>query len=265
MILNLIGRERSRALLLQVGLIGGLLLFWQTASGDPRHGALLDELFVGTPGQVWSALVKGIADGVLLKNAAVTLQAAVIGFIIGSLSAMPLGFLLGATKVGRMVFAPLVYVAYSVPRYGIAPLFIIWFGVGIESKVAFVTLVVFFYTFFNAYEGAREVDQELIDTCRLMKASRWQILRKVVIPSSIVWVALGLKIAAPHAFSAAVLGEILSGYFGLGVLIRTSASSFDAGAMFAATLTTAALAVLLTEAVAWIARRMLRWRDTDSI
>src|SRR5207248_2349379 len=112
---------------------------------------------------------------------------------------------LGSVRSVAAVFSPIFLALYSVPRLALIPMFILWFGLRLESKVAMVALLVFFLTFFNSYSGAREVDHELVETTRMMGASRWQILQKVTLPSSIAWVSLGLQISVPHAFTGAVV------------------------------------------------------------
>jgi NitT/TauT family transport system permease protein len=253
-------RRRWLVTLAQVVIVGGFLLIWELGSGDPRRGALIDQLFFSKPSLIGARILKWLLDGTILNNAGVTLEEAMLGFVIGALTGILLGFVLGLTMIGRTVFAPLVFVAYAVPRYGFAPMFILWFGLGIQSKVALVTLVTFFYVFFNTFEGTREVDPDLIGVLRIMRASSWQILRTVTLPAALVWVALGMKISIPHAFGTAIFGELLAGYVGLGALMRNSGSTLDATGLFGATVATAVLAIAVNALVARVVDFWLRWR-----
>jgi NitT/TauT family transport system permease protein len=245
----------------QAIVVGGFFLFWQLGAGKPEQGALLDELFVGRPTLIWQQTVTWLVDGTLSSNAWVTIREAVIGFVFGSMSGVAAGLILGATGIGRAILAPLVFVAYSVPRLALAPLLVLWFGLGVESKIALVTLIIFFYTFFNAYEGARQVDEDLIAVCRMMRGSRLQILLKVTVPSAMMWVAVGLKVSVPHAFGGAVVGEIIAGRMGLGVLMSRSSHALDANGLFSAALVTGLLAILLNALVARVVGFGLRWRQ----
>jgi sulfonate transport system permease protein len=248
----------------QVVVIALALVVWQAAAGDPARGAPLDEVFVGRPSLIVQQTLAWSADGTLLTNALATIQEAVIGFVLGSLLGILAGLAFGMTVFGRNVLAPLVYLAYSVPRLALAPLFILWFGIGMESKIALVTLIVFFYVFFNAYEGARQVDAELTAVCRMMNASPWQVASKVIFPSALMWVAVGLKVSLPHAFGGAIVGEILAGRTGLGVLMSRSSHALDANGLFSAALTAALLAIVLNAAVARGIGVGLQWRQTGS-
>jgi NitT/TauT family transport system permease protein len=251
-------------LLAQLAIVGGFLLLWQVAAGQPRQGAVLDELFVGKPSLIWQQMLTWAFDGTLASNAWVTLQEAVFGFVFGSVTGIVIGLIFGATHVGRTVFAPLIFVAYSVPRLALAPLFILWFGIGMESKVALVTVIVFFYVFFNAYEGARQVDEALTAVCRMMKASPFQILAKVTLPSALMWVAVGLKVSLPHAFGGAIVGEIIAGRMGLGVLMSRSSHALDANGLFSAAIVTAVLVVVLNALVARTIGLGQHWRQAGS-
>jgi len=255
---------RWRVTLAQLAIVGGFLLLWQEAAGEPRQGAVLDELFVGKPSLIWQQTMTWSLDGTLSSNAWVTLQEAVVGFAFGSGSGILIGLIFGATHIGRTIFAPLVFVAYSVPRLALAPLFILWFGIGMESKIALVTVIVFFYVFFNAYEGAKQVDDALTAVCRMMKASPLQILLKVTLPSAMMWVAVGLKVSLPHAFGGAIVGEIIAGRMGLGVLMSRSSHALDANGLFSAAVTTAVFVVVLNALVARAFGFALHWRQAST-
>jgi NitT/TauT family transport system permease protein len=255
---------RLVVLLAQVGIVGGLLVLWEVIAGDPRKGALVDEFFLGKPSLILASLATWWADGTITRNAWLTIQEGLIGFVIGSASGIALGFILGVTNVGRSVLSPLVFSTYALPRIGFAPLFILWFGLGLESKVALVVVLVFFLTFFNTYQGAREVDEELIAVCRLMRASRWQILLKVIVPSAMVWTAVGLKVSVPYAFVGAVVGEILAGNLGLGALITRAVNQFDANRLMAAVVLTTVLAIILNTVVARATGYFLHWQSAGT-
>jgi NitT/TauT family transport system permease protein len=253
--------RRRSAVAVQFAIVAGVLLVWEAAAGNPRKGALVDEFFFGRPSLILATTVAWWADGTIARNASLTIQEGVIGFAIGSLSGIVLGLALGVTRVGRAIFAPLVFSTYALPRVGFAPLFILWFGLGIGSKIALVVVLVFYLTFFNTYQGAREVDKDLVAVCRMMKASPWQILLKVTLPSAMVWIAVGLKVSVPYAFVGAVVGEILAGNLGLGALITRAVNQFDANRLMAAVFLTALLAIVLNGLVGRTTGYLLQWQE----
>jgi len=263
--LRLGGVARHRLLLLaQLGIIAGLFLLWELGAGDPRRGATVDEFYLGKPSRILSIILAWWGDGTLARNASVTIQEGLIGFALGSVSGIVLGFAIGVTGIGRTILAPLVFTTYALPRIGFAPLFILWFGLGMESKIALVVVLVFYLTFFNTYEGTREVDAELMTVCRIMKASRWQILAKVTVPSAMVWAAVGLKVSVPYAFVGAVVGEILAGDVGLGSLITRAVNTFDPNRLMAAVFLTTILAILLNAVVGRATRHLLHWQEAGA-
>ena len=260
----MVASRGGKTVFAQLVIVGVFLLLWQLLAGQPRQGALLDELFLGRPSLIFQRTVTWLLDGTLIRNAWVTIQEALIGFAIGSFIGISAGLIFGATRLGQAILAPLVFIAYAVPRLALAPLFILWFGIGMESKIALVALIVFFYVFFNAYEGSRQVDDDLISVCRMMKASRWQILMKVTVPSAIMWVAVGLKVSVPHAFTGAIVGEIIAGRMGLGTLISKSSHALDANGLFSAALVTALLAIAVNAVVARGVAFGSRWRQESA-
>jgi NitT/TauT family transport system permease protein len=252
------------ALALRAVVIIILLIVWEYGAGDPAQGAIIDHLFLSKPSLIFAKLIQWIANGFILSNAVVTMGEAIVGFLVGSTIALMIGFALSVNATVSRIFAPMVFGLYAVPRYAIAPMFILWFGLGFSSKVALVALVVFFYTFINVFEGVRAVDKDLIAVCRLMKASRWQLLRTVTIPSAMTWVALGLRISVPHAFTAAIFAELLAGYNGLGVVMRDSSNQLNSDGLFAATLVTTVLSIVLNWLVQWAVGRTMRWHTVET-
>jgi NitT/TauT family transport system permease protein len=160
------------------------------------------------------------------------LQSTVYGYICGSIAGIALGFLLGRVRFLAEMLDPLILAVYSIPKIALAPLFILWFGIGMFSKVVIAAVTVFFLVFYNTYRGAREVDPDLIDAVRIMGGNRRQVLFGVVLPSSMVWIFTGLRIAIPYALTGAVVGEIVASNKGVGHMLKVSANTFDTTGMF---------------------------------
>ncbi len=237
-------------LLLIAALLGG----WELLS----H--VIDVFFISRPSDIAARLVAWAIDGTLMFNLWITMEAALWGFVLGAAGGIVAGFLLGqAPKLGK-VADPVIVALYSLPKVALAPVFILWFGIGLQSKVALAGITVFFLVFFNTYAGVREVDRDLVDVMRIIGASRMQIIRRVVIPSALGWVFVGLKVAVPYALIGAVVGEIIASNRGLGYLVQHSASQFDSTGVFAALFVLMFIATALNELLNRLQGRLMRWR-----
>ena len=239
----------------QIVLGAGLLLLWQGASGR-----LIDSFFISNPIDVGTRLVGWIGDGSLFLHIWATVYATVMGFIVGAVGGVVLGIWLGVAPFTARLLNPYLNALNALPKVALAPLFVLWFGLGIESKIALAAVLVLFLVFLNTYAGVREVDQDLIDGARLMKASRVQVIAKVIIPSALSWVFAGLKISVPYALIGAVLGEMIAANRGLGYLVQFSGSQFDSAGVFAVLIVIALLAVALNFLVEIVQHRMQQWR-----
>jgi NitT/TauT family transport system permease protein len=239
----------------QVVLGAVLLLLWQAASGR-----LIDSFFISNPVEVGKRLFGWIADGSLFVHVWATVYATMMGFVIGSIIGVVLGIWLGVSPFTSRLLNPYMSALNALPKVALAPLFVLWFGLGIESKIALAAVLVLFLVFLNTYAGVREVDQDLIDGARLMRATRAQVITKVVIPSAMSWMFAGLKISVPYALIGAVLGEMIAANRGLGYLVQFSGSQFDSAGVFAVLIVIALLAVALNFLVEIVQHRMQQWR-----
>jgi NitT/TauT family transport system permease protein len=242
-------------LLCQVALGIALLFVWQGVSGR-----LVDNFFISNPIDVGRRLVTWTLSGSIFLHLWATLYATLVGFVIGAVGGMVLGVWLGVSPFMGRLLNPYLWALNALPKVALAPLFVLWFGLGIESKIALAAVLVLFLVFLNTFAGVREVDQDLIDSARMMRASRLQVIRKVIIPSALSWVFAGLKISVPYALIGAVLGEMIAANRGLGYLVQFSGSQFDTAGVFAVLIVIALLAVVLNLAVEIVQGRMERWR-----
>jgi len=185
---------RGRLLLYRALFGAALLALWEGASGR-----LIDPFWVSSPSRVFVYLAEVTGDGSIFHHAAVTLYEVVVGFALGALTGIGFGFLLAGRETLAAVLDPYIVAFNGIPRIALAPLFIIWFGIGPTSKVVLVVIVVFFLTFFSTYSGIKGVDVELKNLLRIMGASERQVLAKVTIPATIPWVLTGLKLSVPYA------------------------------------------------------------------
>ena len=250
----------SRGRLFFYRLIFGLvlLLFWEVSSGR-----LIDPFWVSSPSKVFIYLYEVFADGSIFGHLSITLYETFVGFFIGSIFGISLGFALGRREVLAQVLDPYVVAFNGIPRIALAPLFIIWFGIGPTSKVILVVSVVFFLTFFNTYAGVKGVEAELKNILRIMGASERQILMKVTLPAIVPWITTGLKISLPYAIVAAVVGEFIAASKGLGYLINYNTSLFSTTGALGGILILALVVVVCNEAINRAESYLLRWRPTE--
>ena len=254
--------KQTRGLKRQSLLItGGRVLFfvllvaaWQIAS------LFVNPIFICSPLSVLQKLAAWVGDGTLWFNTQVTLEETLLGLLFGVTAGILAGFFLGFQQVLARIFDPFIIALYSIPKIALAPLFVLWFGFGMEMKVIIAAVTVFFLIFFNTLSGVREVDQDLIDAVRLMGGSGRDIMRKVIIPSATGYVLTGLHMAIPYALIGAVIGEVISENRGLGYLINDSANLFDPAGVFASLVVLTIIAMLLNAIVNFIDHKTSRWK-----
>jgi NitT/TauT family transport system permease protein len=250
----------SRRYLFCYRLIFGLVLltFWELSSGR-----LIDPFWVSSPSKVFLYLYEVFADGSIFGHLAITLYETFTGFFIGSIFGIGIGFVLGRKEVLADILDPYVVAFNGIPRIALAPLFIIWFGIGPTSKVILVVSVVFFLTFFNTFAGVKSVDAELKNVLRIMGATERQVLMKITLPAIVPWIATGLKISLPYAIVAAVVGEFIAASKGLGYLINYNTSLFSTTGALGGILILALIVVVCNEAINRAEAYLLRWRPRE--
>lgn len=242
--------------LVRLAIVVALLASWEFASGR-----LIDEFFISRPSEIWQTWLGWIADGTLWHNASSTFLSAAIGFMIGGVVAILVGYALGGSKRLADVFEPFITSIYSLPKLALVPLFVMWFGVGRPLQVAICALVVFFLMFYNTFYGIRDVDRALIDSMRVMGGNRWDIAIRVRLPSALVWVVAGLKLSVPQALVAVVVAEILASNRGLGHLVALNSGQFNSAGTFAALFTLLIIGITIDRLLAVLTRRALSWKQ----
>lgn len=249
-------RRRRWIIVLRILVGVAILGFWEFSSGR-----LIDKLFVSSPSAVSLRLWRWIGNGTLVDNLSITLWATFLGFMVGSLIGFSLGLLFGRFRALAEVMDPYITALYSIPKIALAPLFIIWFGIGIESKVAVSASIVFFVVFLNTYAGVRDVNPLYVNAIRIMGGSQWNVLRSVIIPSATSWVITGLKVSVPYALVGTVIGEFMSSNRGIGFLISQATGLFDTTSVFAGLIILAVVGAIFNEVLGRLENRLLRWRS----
>lgn len=226
----------------RVAILVAFLLFWQFASDR-----LISKFWISSPADIYALLVAWISDGSLWPHLWATLSAMVLGYAIGCAAGVGLGLMFGFMPRLRRVVMPYVSGLYALPKVALAPLLVILLGVGIASKVALVAVTAVFLLFYNTLDGIRDVDNDLVQTLRLMGAKRSEVIRKVLIPATLPWIFTGMRVAVRYSFTAAVLGELIAANKGIGYLIEASAGMYDATGVFAGVFIIVVLSVSMTE------------------
>ncbi|WP_326945653.1 MULTISPECIES: ABC transporter permease [unclassified Amycolatopsis] len=228
----------------------------------------IDPFFYSKPSNIWQRLVEWFSTGTdfgsIWYNIFTTVEEALLGFVIGAIAGVVLGVVLGRSEYLAQVLAPFIKAANALPRIVLAALFVIWFGLGLSSKVATVVVLVFFAVFFNAFTGAREVDRNLIDNARILGATRGQVLKSIVLPSATSWILSSLHVAFGFALIGAVVGEYTGAKAGMGFLISNAQGTFDTAGVYAGMLIITVVALLAEWGIGTLEGRLLRWRPNVS-
>ena len=221
---------------------------------------ILPSFFFGKPLEVLSRIVEWFATGKIFPHLGVTLLETLLAFAIGTALGLAAGLWLALSPTASKLLDPYITAFNSMPRVILAPIFAVWFGLGIWSKVALGVTLVFFIVFFSVYNGVREVSPTILANARMLGASGRQLLRHVYLPSATAWVFSSLHASVGMAFVGAVVGEYLGSSRGVGYLILQAEGMFDINTVFAGMLVLTACAVALDSLVSLAERRLLRWR-----
>ncbi|MFB9924454.1 ABC transporter permease [Amycolatopsis halotolerans] len=258
-----VGRHKRNVWLLRLAILVAWLGLWEVAGRF-----WIDPFFYSMPSKIWERLTEwfttGTDFGTIWYQILVTVEEAVIGFVLGAVAGVICGVILGRSAYLAEVLAPFIKAANAMPRIVLAALFVIWFGLGLSSKVATVFVLVFFAVFFNAFTGAREVDRNLIDNARILGATRWQVLQSIVLPSATSWILSSLHVAFGFALIGAVVGEYTGAKAGMGFLIANAQGTFDTAGVYAGMLVIMVVALFAEWLIGSAERKLLRWRPQMS-
>ncbi len=239
--------------------IVALLLVWEFL---PRLVPLKEgtKLFFAVPSQIAGTLWQMFATGAIWAPLGVSATAFAIGLAIAIAVGLPIGILLGRSTTLNAMFDPFITAFNATPRLVFLPLLMLWFGIGLWSKVAIVFLGAVFPLLINTYEGVRNADKRLINVVRSFGASEWDIARLVVVPNSLPFIMVGLRLAIGRAILGVVVAEFFGAQDGLGVIMVRAASSFKVDVVFAGLIVFAVLSLIMTGLVKLVEERLSRWR-----
>jgi NitT/TauT family transport system permease protein len=228
------------------------------------ESGVLPSFFFGRPVVVLERVGAWFASGKIYPHLAVTLVETVLAFAIGTILGVAFGLWLGLHRVASALLDPYIKAANAMPRVILAPIFAVWFGLGVASKVALGITLVFFIVFFNVFQGVREVSPVVLASVRMLGATRRQLLRHVYLPSATSWVFSSLHTSVGMAFVGAVVGEYLGSAAGVGYLILQAERAFDINTVFAGIVVLTVFALLLDVLVSVLERRLLKWHPRRS-
>jgi len=254
---------RGRLALYHALLLAALFALWY---GLTTPGLVSEEFakntafFFGRPVQVLKVTWEWFASGKIYPHLGITLLETLLAFVVGSVLGLGVGLWLALAHTASVLADPYIKAMNAMPRVILAPIFAVWFGLGIVSKVALGVTLVFFIVFFNVYQGVKEVSPTVLANARMLGASRRQLLRHLYLPSATSWVFSSLHTSVGMAFVGAVVGEYLGSAKGVGYLILQAEGVFDINSVFAGILVLTACALLLDVIVTRVEARLLVWR-----
>jgi NitT/TauT family transport system permease protein len=234
--------------------MGGLLL-WEALS----RFFVANALFLAAPSQVIVAIGKLAATGQLQHHVEISAAEFGLGYVIASFLGIALGLAMASSVTAKQALQPWVSGLYATPTIALGPLFILWMGIGIWSKVMVVLLLVIFPVAINTEAGLRTTSERLIETLRSFGATKWQIFTKVSLPSATPFILAGLKLGIGRGLIGVVVAELFGSRAGLGQLISQSADSFNMPFLFAAVVILAGAGIAMTAGFGWLERRLVPW------
>ena len=242
--------------LLRLALLGGLLGLWELGY---RQG-WVDPFFFSAPSLIWDTLVSLFESGRIWPHMEATAREALIGLVLGFAAGIVLGFLAGLKGAVGELLEPVMLLLNSVPRIVLAPIFILWLGIGPNSKIASAFFLVFVVIFFAVYTGLREVPPSLVARVRVLGGGRWALLTQVYLPSVLTWIFSSLRITVGFAFTGAVVAEVIASTEGLGYLLNLAQNTFNASLMMATVAIIMAMIMLLFALLQRVENHLMRWK-----
>lgn len=241
--------------LIRTAMILGFLILWEIASGR-----WIEPFLISSPSRIFSSFITGFTAGDLLQHTWVTFLEIAIGYPIGAITGIALGYSFGRSRLLAEIFEPIIVALNGIPRTALAPLFIVWLGIGIWSKVGVVFLLTFFLNFFNTYTGMRQMDQEYVDLARLMRVRGLKLTFRVILPAISPYMFTGIRTSIPFSVIGAIVGEFIAATEGIGYFIRLSAGIFRTADVFVGIIVLMFMVIVMDKIAGRVERRVLRWQ-----
>ena len=237
-------------------LLAAFLGLWEVGV---RQG-WIDRFFVSQPTQLWRQTRDWIASGYVFRHLWVTMEEMILGFLAGTFLGVLVGFLFAFMPRLARIFDPLLVLLNALPRVVLAPLFVLWFGLGLLSKVVMAVSLVFFVVFFSTYTGLREVDRDIVNNARILGGSRRDLIRHVYVPSAMTWIFSSLRTSVGFALIGAVVGEYLGASEGMGWVIAYAEAQFNSTQVIAGLVVLMAVVALMDFGLKRLEAHFSHWK-----
>ena len=251
------GADRARLIAARVVLFAAIVAGWELAA----RTRLVDPFFVSLPSKLARTIAGWFANGFIYPHIWATVHEALVGLAVGIVGGVLVGVLFASSPFVSGLFHPLIVMFNAMPRIALAPLFIVWLGIGLASKVAMVVSLVFFVVFFSTYAGLRDVDVNLINHVRVMGGTRRDLMRHVLLPSALTWIFASLRACVGFAVIGAIIGEYLGADRGIGWIVQYGESLFDSNMVLAGLVVLMAFVATLDGSLGWLERRFSHWKQ----
>lgn len=247
-------RDRWTTLLGRLAFAAVFFAGWELSSGR-----LVDQFFVSRPSAIAASLWAMATREALFYHLRFTIIEATVGYLLGAAAGLILGFALARVEALYRIVEPFIVAFYGIPRIALAPLFILWFGIGIASKIAVAAVMVFFIVFINTIAGIRSAPPQLLQVARVMGAGEWALVRKVIFPAATPFIVAALQITVPQAMIGAIVGEFISSNRGVGHLISRAAGWLDTPGLFAGIFALLVVVLAMNLGITLLGAHLMRW------
>jgi len=248
---------RQKGLIILV--VSMALVCWEWAAEEK----LIKTFYASQPTVILVDFYNFVVSGEIFLHLRITLQEALMGLFFGTVAGIACGVILGRIRWLADIFEPIITALYGIPKLALAPIFILWFGLGIESKIFLSALLVFYLVFFSTFEGIRSIDANIVAAVRIMGANRWQIFTKVSLPSCIPWVLTGIRGGIGASLLGAIVGEYMGASAGLGWMVQYATATYQIERVMSCILTLLLIGLVLNKGLRLCENRLLRWRPDD--
>jgi len=239
----------------RLALLVAVLIVWQILAGR-----VIPTFWISSPSLILTQLTSWWHSGQLVSGIVTTYTEMILGFLLGATAGIVIGCAFGWWRKLADLLNVFIIAINSIPKIALAPLLILYLGIGLQMKVVLAAAIVFFIVFYNTYTGARDVDADVIDGVRVMGAKKLAIFRYVILPSAMVSMFAGLRVSVPFGMLGAITGEILAANSGMGFLIMNSSAQFNTAGVFAALVVLIAMAGVVNGLVGLLENFLLRWK-----
>lgn len=251
---------------LRLAFIVAFILVWEIGTGGLIEGvAWLDPFLISSPSRIWADMINGLTSGRLLSNTLVTIGEAATGLVLGIVTGLIVGLAFAFSEKLAEFGEPFMRALNALPRPALAPLMIVWFGLGFSGKVFMAWSLVFFIVFYNTYTGAKAIDQDVLNVAKIFKASRFQLLRMVILPGVFTWIFAALRVSVSFALVGAIIGEFVGARAGLGYELVRAQGLLQTDRVFSSLVIIGVVAVVLIEGAQRLEDRLLKWRPPVKI